>query len=53
MIVEGISWLIERVFSRYEQLNREIETALKQLSEKQAHERLQRQHRLANLAYRL
>lgn len=50
MITEGVGWLIERILSRYEQLNKEIEVALKQLKERQAHERLQRQHRLANLA---
>jgi hypothetical protein len=50
MIVEGVGWLIERVLARYDQLNKEIEAALKVLKEKQAHERLQRQHRLANLA---
>lgn len=50
MIVEGVSWLIERVFSRYEQLNKEIEIALKLLKERQAQEKLARQHRLAILA---
>jgi ubiquinone/menaquinone biosynthesis C-methylase UbiE len=50
MITEGVGWLIERILSRYDQLNKEIEVALKHLKERQAHERLQRQHRLANLA---
>ncbi|KAI6174843.1 ADP-ribosylation factor-like protein 13B [Aphelenchoides bicaudatus] len=52
MITEGVGWLIERVLSRFDQLNKEIETALKALKERQAHERLQRQHRLATLASR-
>ncbi|KAI6222205.1 hypothetical protein M3Y95_00960100 [Aphelenchoides besseyi] len=52
MIVEGINWLIERIYARYDQLHKEIETALKHLKERQARERLERQHRLATLANR-
>ncbi|KAL3108557.1 hypothetical protein niasHT_015479 [Heterodera trifolii] len=47
VIVEGLEWLIEKVLDNYDNISKGVEKALKELKERQAQERLQRQHRLA------
>lgn len=47
MILEGLEWLIEKILDNYENISKGVEQALKKLREKQAQERLERQHRLA------
>ena len=52
VIVEGLEWLIEKILDNYDQISKGVEQALKKLREKQAQERLERQHRLALAAAR-
>uniref|UniRef100_A0A914GX87 ADP-ribosylation factor-like protein 13B n=1 Tax=Globodera rostochiensis TaxID=31243 RepID=A0A914GX87_GLORO len=47
VIVEGLEWLIEKVLDNYDNISKEVGKALKALKERQAQERLERQHRLA------
>lgn len=47
VIVEGLEWLIEKVLDNYDNISKGVEKALKELKERQAQERLERQHRLA------
>ena len=47
VIIEGLEWLIEKILDNYENISKGVEQALKKLREKQAQERLERQHRLA------
>ncbi|CAK5080654.1 unnamed protein product [Meloidogyne enterolobii] len=47
VIVEGLEWLIDKILDNYENISKGVEIALKKLKERQAQERLERQHRLA------
>ncbi|CAD5205499.1 unnamed protein product [Bursaphelenchus okinawaensis] len=50
LITDGLCWLLDRLLSRYDQLNQAVEAAVQALKERQAQERLKRQHRLANFS---
>uniref|UniRef100_A0A915DCN0 ADP-ribosylation factor-like protein 13B n=1 Tax=Ditylenchus dipsaci TaxID=166011 RepID=A0A915DCN0_9BILA len=50
VISEGVEWLIERVVENYTNIEKGVQAALKTLQERQAQDRLERQHRLAMLA---
>jgi hypothetical protein len=47
VIIEGMEWLIDKILDNYENISKRVEQALKKLRERQAQERLERQHRLA------
>uniref|UniRef100_A0A914D578 ADP-ribosylation factor-like protein 13B n=1 Tax=Acrobeloides nanus TaxID=290746 RepID=A0A914D578_9BILA len=49
-IVDGFDWMIERILDKYTQIDKGVKAALEALKERQAQERLERQHRLAALA---
>ncbi|KAI1717667.1 ADP-ribosylation factor family domain-containing protein [Ditylenchus destructor] len=50
VITEGLEWLIERITDNYVNIEKGVQAALKALQERQAQDRMERQHRLAMIA---
>ncbi|KAI1714928.1 ADP-ribosylation factor family domain-containing protein [Ditylenchus destructor] len=50
VITEGLEWLIERITDNYVNIEKGVQAALKALQDRQAQDRMERQHRLAMIS---
>lgn len=51
VIGESMEWLVDRINANYSVIDKGVTAALKVLRERQAQDRLERQHRLAEIRY--